>query len=60
MSDLQKLEAETLAKIAAATSIAALEDVRVSALGKMSPDEIFASPLGAVVFSCVEISGEGV
>ena len=52
MSDIEKIERETLATIAAAETVAALEDVRVSALGKkgvvsermkelgkMSPDE---------------------
>ena len=52
MSDMNEIERATLAKIAAASTIAALEDVRVSALGKkgvisermkelgkMSPDE---------------------
>ncbi len=34
MSDLETLERETLAKIAAAETIAALEDARVAALGK--------------------------
>ncbi len=52
MSDIEKIEGEYLAKVAAADAIAALEDVRISALGKkgvisermkelgkMSPDE---------------------
>lgn len=34
MSDIDQMERETLARIAAADTIAALEDVRVSALGK--------------------------
>ncbi len=52
MSDIERIESETLANIAGASTIAALEDVRVGALGKkgvisermkelgkMSPDE---------------------
>ena len=34
MSDIDAIERDTLAKIAAAADIAALEDVRVAALGK--------------------------